>query len=235
MSGSLLERHPCPDRILDDAGGGFAMGVVGGSAFHFLKGRRNSPMAMDYWWYAGYAHEPPASRRELRCVGRPLLRLGCTTVYIHQKEDPWNSIVAGASTMGVLSLRRVLRAIAAKFPGRTSQCSLPTVPTLIATGLPQPHVSSTDLSSSSSSFPGLRQPPVYPTEVASSSVRGSRLGGLLGKEEEKKSTSIGGTAEILESFEMPSPPIPSFEYKRKGSVISALSSQLSDFTILDLW
>ncbi|CAM8967469.1 unnamed protein product [Rhodiola kirilowii] len=36
-------REPCPDRILDDVGGAFAMGAVGGSAFHFLKGVYNSP------------------------------------------------------------------------------------------------------------------------------------------------------------------------------------------------
>ncbi|KAL3582647.1 hypothetical protein D5086_016979 [Populus alba] len=36
-------REPCPDRILDDIGGAFGMGAVGGSAFHFLKGVHNSP------------------------------------------------------------------------------------------------------------------------------------------------------------------------------------------------
>ncbi|KAL9277236.1 hypothetical protein ACSQ67_025244 [Phaseolus vulgaris] len=36
-------REPCPDRILDDIGGAFGMGAVGGSAFHFLKGLYNAP------------------------------------------------------------------------------------------------------------------------------------------------------------------------------------------------
>lgn len=36
-------REPCPDRILDDVGGAFGMGAVGGSAFHFIKGLYNSP------------------------------------------------------------------------------------------------------------------------------------------------------------------------------------------------
>ncbi|KAF9606672.1 hypothetical protein IFM89_027716 [Coptis chinensis] len=37
-------REPCPDRILDDLGGAFSMGCVGGSVFHFIKGAKNSPL-----------------------------------------------------------------------------------------------------------------------------------------------------------------------------------------------
>ena len=36
-------REPCPDRIVDDVGGAFGMGAVGGSAWHFISGMRNSP------------------------------------------------------------------------------------------------------------------------------------------------------------------------------------------------
>lgn len=36
-------REPCPDRILDDIGGAFAMGAVGGGAWHLVRGLRNSP------------------------------------------------------------------------------------------------------------------------------------------------------------------------------------------------
>ncbi|OAE29948.1 hypothetical protein AXG93_773s1890 [Marchantia polymorpha subsp. ruderalis] len=36
-------REPCPDRILDDIGGAFSMGAVGGSAWHFIRGMKNSP------------------------------------------------------------------------------------------------------------------------------------------------------------------------------------------------
>lgn len=36
-------REPCPDRIIDDVGGAFGMGAVGGSIWHFVKGIRNSP------------------------------------------------------------------------------------------------------------------------------------------------------------------------------------------------
>lgn len=37
------QREPCPDRIIDDIGGAFAMGAVGGGAWHLVKGLKNSP------------------------------------------------------------------------------------------------------------------------------------------------------------------------------------------------
>ena len=36
-------REPCPIRILDDIGGAFTMGLLGGSVFHSIKGFRNAP------------------------------------------------------------------------------------------------------------------------------------------------------------------------------------------------
>ena len=36
-------REPCPERIYADCGGAFAMGCVGGTIFHGLKGFKNSP------------------------------------------------------------------------------------------------------------------------------------------------------------------------------------------------
>ena len=36
-------REPCPDRILDDIGGAFGMGAVGGGLWHLIKGLKNSP------------------------------------------------------------------------------------------------------------------------------------------------------------------------------------------------
>lgn len=36
-------RDPCPFRILEDAGGAFAMGAIGGSLWHFMKGYKNAP------------------------------------------------------------------------------------------------------------------------------------------------------------------------------------------------
>uniref|UniRef100_A0A0A9UDH0 Uncharacterized protein n=1 Tax=Arundo donax TaxID=35708 RepID=A0A0A9UDH0_ARUDO len=61
-------------------------------------------------------------------------------------------------------------------------------------------------------FPGMPQAQVVaPPEAASSS--GGWFGVLFGKEEEKKPAAGRGKSEILESFDTPSAPIPSFEYK----------------------
>lgn len=36
-------REPCPDRILDDIGGAFGMGALGGGCWHMYRGLKNSP------------------------------------------------------------------------------------------------------------------------------------------------------------------------------------------------
>ena len=36
-------REPCPWRIVDDCGGAFTMGAIGGAVFQSIKGFRNSP------------------------------------------------------------------------------------------------------------------------------------------------------------------------------------------------
>lgn len=36
-------REPCPTRILEDLGGAFAMGLIGGGIFQGIKGFRNAP------------------------------------------------------------------------------------------------------------------------------------------------------------------------------------------------
>jgi import inner membrane translocase subunit TIM17 len=113
MPGSLTEDDdPCPGRILADTGGGFAVGAVGGSVFHFIKGFRASPNGERV---AGGAQ---ALRMNAPRVGGAFAAwsglysaFNCTAVYLRQKEDPWNSIVAGAAAGGLLSVRRGLRAV----------------------------------------------------------------------------------------------------------------------------
>lgn len=40
-------REPCPWRIVDDCGGAFTMGLIGGALFHGIKGFRNAPSGMN--------------------------------------------------------------------------------------------------------------------------------------------------------------------------------------------
>ncbi|KAJ1961608.1 translocase of the inner membrane, partial [Dispira parvispora] len=43
MRGSDHTRDPCPWVILNDLGGAFAMGAIGGGIWHTIKGAKNSP------------------------------------------------------------------------------------------------------------------------------------------------------------------------------------------------
>ncbi|KAG1665625.1 hypothetical protein FOA52_011456 [Chlamydomonas sp. UWO 241] len=107
------QREPCPDRIIDDIGGAFGMGAVGGGAWHLIKGLRNSPPG----FRAQGALE--ALRRESPKLGGSFANWGltfslfdCSLQYVRKKEDPWNAIGAGALTGGFLQLRSGFRSAA---------------------------------------------------------------------------------------------------------------------------
>ncbi|CAN6306262.1 unnamed protein product [Urochloa humidicola] len=106
-----MTRQPCPDRIVEDAGGAFGMGAVGGSAYHFFKGLYNSPNGHRLGGGA------TAVRMNAPRVGGSFAvwcclysSFDCALVYARRKEDPWNSIASGAATGGLLALRRGLLA-----------------------------------------------------------------------------------------------------------------------------
>ncbi|XP_034117586.2 probable mitochondrial import inner membrane translocase subunit Tim17 1 [Drosophila sulfurigaster albostrigata] len=101
-------REPCPFRIVEDCGGAFAMGFVGGSIFQAIKGFRNAPCGVQRRLAGGMA----AVRARAALVGGSFAIWGgtfsaidCTLVYGRGKEDPWNSIISGAATGGVLAAR----------------------------------------------------------------------------------------------------------------------------------
>jgi mitochondrial import inner membrane translocase subunit TIM17 len=216
-------REPCPDRILDDVGGAFGMGAVGGSFFHFIKGTYNSPNGMRL---AGGAQavrmNAPRVGGSFAVWGGLFSSFDCAMVYARQKEDPWNSIVAGAATGGFLAMRQGPAAA-----GRSALMGGILLALIEGAGLmlnrvlsnPQnlPPLAADDpnltaaMAGGGGGFPGLPQAPVTPPEAPSSS--GGWLGGLFGKKEEKKKPASGGKSEILESFDTSSTPIPSFEYK----------------------
>ncbi|CAM0906661.1 unnamed protein product [Alopecurus aequalis] len=225
-------REPCPDRILDDVGGAFGMGAVGGSIFHFLKGTYNSPNGERLRGGAQAVRmNAPRVGGSFAVWGGLFSAFDCTMVFVRQKEDPWNSIIAGAATGGFLSMRQ-----GAAASGRSALMGGCLLALIEGAGLmlnrvlavPQnlpplptddPNLAAAIASGGGgyqgmSGFPGLPQPAVSTTEVASTSGGGSWLGGLFNKkEEEKKPSGNAGKSEMLESFDTPSPPIPSFDYK----------------------
>ncbi|EDV94779.1 GH17768 [Drosophila grimshawi] len=101
-------REPCPFRIVEDCGGAFTMGAVGGGIFQAIKGFRNAPHGFQRRLIGGLA----AVRARSGLVGGSFAVWGgtfsaidCSLVYSRGKEDPWNSIVSGALTGGILAAR----------------------------------------------------------------------------------------------------------------------------------
>ncbi|KAK8957470.1 Mitochondrial import inner membrane translocase subunit TIM17-2 [Platanthera zijinensis] len=229
-------REPCPDRILDDIGGAFGMGAVGGSAFHFIKGIYNSPNGERL---AGGVQtvrmNAPRVGGSFAVWGGLFSAFDCTMVYVRQKEDPWNSIIAGAATGGFLSMRQ-----GAAASGRSAIFGGVLLALIEGAGImlnrvlsaPQnlPPMDDPNLAAmmaaggGSGSLPGFLPPGSAPGTIpsavmadnASASSSSSWFGGLFGggkKQDEAKNRGHGEKTEVLESFDSQSTPIPTFDYK----------------------
>ncbi|MCL7026578.1 hypothetical protein MKW94_002491 [Papaver nudicaule] len=221
-------REPCPDRILDDIGGAFGMGAVGGSAFHFLKGIYNSPKGERFvGGTQAVRMNAPRVGGSFAVWGGLFSAFDCTMVYVRQKEDPWNSIFAGAATGGFLQMRQGLgpASRSALFGGvllamiegagillnrvMSPPVNMPMDEGMMPQGMPPGFPMG--------QLPGQQQPQMggaMSVEDTSSGSASSWLGGLFGGDKKKEDKTSGGSkTEILESFDTPSAPIPSFEYK----------------------
>lgn len=229
-------REPCPDRILDDVGGAFAMGAVGGSAFHFIKGLYNSPNG------ERLAGGVQTMRMNAPRVGGGFAVWGglfsvfdCTMVYVRQKEDPWNSIIAGAATGGFLSMRQGPAPVArSALFGGVLLALIEGAGIMMSRFLSNPQnfppmedpamaaMAGAGGGGGTAGFPptGYLPQGAAPAPAGSmkedSSSSSSWFGGFFGggkKQEDAKSSGGGGKAELLESLDSPSSPIPTFEYK----------------------
>ncbi|KAH8388131.1 hypothetical protein KR200_002620 [Drosophila serrata] len=108
-------REPCPQRIVDDCGGAFAMGCIGGGIFQAMKGFRNAPQGIGRRFAGSVTAvktKSPGIAGNFAAWGVIFSIVDCSLVYMRQKEDPWNSIVSGAVTGGVLSARKGVAAMA---------------------------------------------------------------------------------------------------------------------------
>jgi len=106
-----VDREPCPWRIVDDAGGAFVFGLAGGTVWHMIGGARNAP--------SGERLKQAISRTRARVpvLGGSFAVWGvlfsccdCTLTYYRKKEDPWNAILSGAATGGILAARAGMKA-----------------------------------------------------------------------------------------------------------------------------
>lgn len=114
MSDSF-QREPCPWRIVDDCGGAFTMGVIGGGVFQSIKGFRNAPSGFQrraFGSIIAIKERAPIIGGNFAVWGGMFSTIDCTLVYFRQKEDPWNSIISGFATGGILAARNGAAAMA---------------------------------------------------------------------------------------------------------------------------
>ncbi|KAI3781768.1 hypothetical protein L2E82_11792 [Cichorium intybus] len=190
-------REPCPDRILDDMGGAFGMGAVGGSAFHFLKGIYHSPKGERFiGGTQAVRMNAPRVGGSFAVWGGLFSTFDCTMVYVRQKEDPWNSIISGAATGGFLQMRQGLGPAtrSAVFGG------------VLLAMIEGAGIVLGKFLSDQQQIPVMIEEAPQPAPNDSSP---SWFGGLFGGKQEEQIPKV--KTEVLESFDSPLPP--TFEFK----------------------
>ncbi|PKI83433.1 Tim17p [Malassezia vespertilionis] len=99
-------RDPCPWVILNDFGGAFAMGCIGGTIWHGVKGARNSPRGERLMGsISSIKARAPVLGGNFGVWGGLFTTFDCSVKSIRQKEDPWNAICAGFLTGSSLAIR----------------------------------------------------------------------------------------------------------------------------------
>ncbi|RSH81226.1 translocase of the inner membrane [Apiotrichum porosum] len=106
MSHADHSRDPCPFVILNDFGGAFSMGAIGGGVWHGIKGARNSPRGERLVGsISAIKARAPILGGNFGVWGGLFSSFDCAIKGYRQKEDPWNAIMAGFCTGGSLALR----------------------------------------------------------------------------------------------------------------------------------
>jgi len=99
-------RDPCPYVILNDFGGAFAMGAIGGTIWHGIKGARNSPRGDRLIGsIAAVKARAPVVGGNFGVWGGMFSTFDCAVKGYRQKEDAWNAILSGFLTGGCLAAR----------------------------------------------------------------------------------------------------------------------------------
>ncbi|CAO2191431.1 unnamed protein product [Urochloa humidicola] len=100
-------------RFIRFVGDGFVVGLVSSSAFHFVNGLRGSPRGGRL---AGGAQAVCAKAPAFACWLSAYAAVSCSLEIAmsiaRRREDNWNSIAAGAASMGLLEMPRGARAAA---------------------------------------------------------------------------------------------------------------------------
>jgi len=104
--GVQYNRTPCPARVFEDLGNGFAMGCVGGSLTYFCKGAWNAPRRQRI--FSGICHvrnRAPFLGGNFGLWGGIFSSIDCLLIYYRQKDVPSNAVISGFLTGGVLAIR----------------------------------------------------------------------------------------------------------------------------------
>ncbi|XP_044464683.1 mitochondrial import inner membrane translocase subunit TIM17-2-like [Mangifera indica] len=204
--------------------GAFGMGAVGGAAFHFLKGICNSPSGSRLIGGAQAVRmNAPRIGGSFAVWGGLFSTFDCTMVYVRQKEDPWNPIIAGTATGGLLSTRQGLGAASkSAIFGGVLLALIEGAGIMLNKVLSAPQ----NIPIMEEPVPNMAGVPGYPvgqlpgqapstvgspSSSSSSSSSSSWFGGFFGGKKEESVKNSGSKTEVMESFD--APPVPSFEYK----------------------
>ncbi|KAI9726742.1 MAG: translocase of the inner membrane [Chrysothrix sp. TS-e1954] len=104
-------RDPCPWVALNDFGGAFAMGCIGGTIWHGIKGFRNSPYGeRRIGALTAIKARAPVLGGNFGVWGGLFSSFDCAVKGVRKKEDPYNAIIAGFLTGGSLAVRGGVRA-----------------------------------------------------------------------------------------------------------------------------
>lgn len=110
---NIADREPCPWRIVDDVGGAYCMGAIGGGLYHAIKGSWNAPRGGKLMGsMTGIQARGPVLGGQFAVWGGLFACCDCSLTAYRQKEDPWNSIISGAATGGILAARAGPRVMA---------------------------------------------------------------------------------------------------------------------------
>ncbi|CAE6419493.1 Mitochondrial import inner membrane translocase subunit tim17 OS=Schizosaccharomyces pombe (strain 972 / ATCC 24843) GN=tim17 PE=3 SV=1 [Rhizoctonia solani AG-1 IB] len=111
MSHADHTRDPCPWVILNDFGGAFSMGAIGGGIWHGIKGARNSPRGDRLVGaISTIKARAPVTGGNFGVWGGMFSTFDCAVKGYRQKEDAWNAIISGFMTGGCLAVRSGPRA-----------------------------------------------------------------------------------------------------------------------------
>ncbi|KAK3870501.1 hypothetical protein Pcinc_024279 [Petrolisthes cinctipes] len=110
-----------PWRIVEDCGGAFALGTIGGGLFQSVNGFQQAPKGLSNRLSGSLKtvmRRAPVVGGKFASYGALFSAAECSLEHMRKKDDSWNSILSGATTGGILAARfGVVAMIGSAFSG----------------------------------------------------------------------------------------------------------------------